>query len=216
MANSIFDTLKDFIFRNDPNYTGPATSGGGGIPQVLDWGNVAKIGLPALLMYAQSRTDNSETLGDLFGTNQPTVGYQGGIPRYTATRSQVQQPQGIRRPGSAGRRYFTDTQFTPRPEQQLAAGGLATLPQSRGYYLGGATDGMADEVPAKIDGVEQAALSDGEFVWPADVVSHLGNGNSNAGAKVLYKAMERIRAARTGSPEQGRQIDPGKFVPGAR
>jgi hypothetical protein len=60
-----------------------------------------------------------------------------------------------------------------------------------GYYLGGATDGMADQIPATIDNMQPAALSDGEFVIPADVVSHLGNGNSDAGAQNLYSMMER-------------------------
>ena len=55
---------------------------------------------------------------------------------------------------------------------------------------------MADEVPAEIEGKQPAALSDGEFVIPADVVSHLGNGNSDAGAKVLEKMMARIRKER--------------------
>ncbi|NDG33550.1 hypothetical protein EB118_26280, partial [bacterium] len=58
-----------------------------------------------------------------------------------------------------------------------------------------------------------AALSDGEFVIPADVVSHLGNGNSNAGAKRLYEMMDRIRGARTGNAKQGKQINPNKFLP---
>ena len=55
-------------------------------------------------------------------------------------------------------------------------------------------------------------LTDGEFVIPADVVSHLGNGNSDAGAQNLYNMMERVRKARTGNPEQGRQIDPNKYL----
>jgi len=94
-----------------------------------------------------------------------------------------------------------------------AQGGLMSLPQSKGYYLGGPTDGMADKVPARIDGAQEAALSDGEFVLPADIVSHLGNGNSQAGAQVLYDMMERVRKARTGRPEQGRQINPNKYTP---
>ena len=81
-----------------------------------------------------------------------------------------------------------------------------------GYYLGGPTDGMADQIPATIDNMQPAALSDGEFVIPADVVSHLGNGNSDAGAKNLYSMMERVRKDRTGNPEQGRQIDPNKYL----
>jgi hypothetical protein len=83
----------------------------------------------------------------------------------------------------------------------------------RGYYLGGPTDGMADEIPATIDGTQEARLSDGEFVVPADVVSHLGNGNSNAGAKNLYSMMDKVRQARTGNTQQGKEINPNKFIP---
>jgi hypothetical protein len=94
-----------------------------------------------------------------------------------------------------------------------AQGGLASVaPQGQGYYLGGPTDGMADQIPATIDNRQPAALSDGEFVIPADVVSHLGNGNSDAGAKQLYGMMDKVRKARTGNPEQGRQIDANKFL----
>ena len=94
--------------------------------------------------------------------------------------------------------------------QSLAQGGKSSLPPR---YLDGHTDGMADKVPAHIDNRRPAALSDGEFVVPADVVSHLGNGNSTAGAKRLYEMMDRIRAARTGTTKQGKQINPDKFLP---
>ena len=72
---------------------------------------------------------------------------------------------------------------------------------------------MADVIPANIEGTQEARLSDGEFVMPADVVSHLGNGNSNAGAKTLYTMMDRIRKARTGTKSQGKEINPNKFLP---
>jgi hypothetical protein len=91
-----------------------------------------------------------------------------------------------------------------------ARGGRAMPPR----YLRGQTDGMADKIPSNIDGVQPAKLSHGEFVIPADVVSHLGNGNSDAGAKVLYKMMDRVRQARTGNKKQGKQINPEKFTPG--
>lgn len=94
----------------------------------------------------------------------------------------------------------------------MAQGGLASM-APKGYYLGGTTDGMADKVPATIDRQQPAALSDGEFVVPADVVSHLGNGNSNAGATQLYGMMDRIRQARTGTTQQGKQVNPNKFMP---
>jgi len=110
------------------------------------------------------------------------------------------------------------------PEQLLAAqqsgaitkaaqGGLMGLAHG-GRYLQGATDGMADKLRTSIDGKQPAALSHGEFVIPADVVSHLGNGNSDAGAKKLYSMMDKIRQARTGTKKQGKQINPDKFMPG--
>ena len=95
--------------------------------------------------------------------------------------------------------------------QGFQAGGLTSI-GPRGMYLGGSTDGMADNIPASINSNQPARLSDGEFVVPADVVSHLGNGNSDAGAHQLYGMMDRVRQARTGTAEQGRQINPGNFL----
>jgi hypothetical protein len=95
--------------------------------------------------------------------------------------------------------------------QQFAEGGIANL--AKGRYLNGSTDGMADQIPASIDGKQPAALSDGEFVIPADVVSHLGNGNSDAGAKVLEQMMARTRKERTGNSKQGKQINPRNVLP---
>jgi hypothetical protein len=99
----------------------------------------------------------------------------------------------------------------PVPVQEMASGGIARL--AKGQYLNGSSDGMADKVPARIDGQQEARLSDGEFVIPADVVSHLGNGNSDAGAKLLKEMMSRVRNARTGNDKQGKEIDPKKFLP---
>lgn len=85
---------------------------------------------------------------------------------------------------------------------------------AKGRYLQGGTDGMADELPAQIGEDQPAALSHGEFVIPADVVSHMGNGNSDAGAKKLYQMMDKIRMARTGTKKQGKKINPDSFMPG--
>ena len=93
-------------------------------------------------------------------------------------------------------------------EQTFAEGG------STGRYLQGGTDGMADKIPAQIGEDQPAALSHGEFVIPADVVSHLGNGNSDAGAQRLYDMMDKIREARTGTKKQGKEINPDSFMPG--
>jgi len=80
-------------------------------------------------------------------------------------------------------------------------------------FLSGGGDGMSDSIKATIDGHQEARLADGEFVIPADVVSHLGNGSSKAGANQLHAMMDRIRKARTGNPKQGKQINPMKFMP---
>lgn len=105
----------------------------------------------------------------------------------------------------------------PEPFQLNAQGGIGMAQggiADAGRYLQGKTDGMADEIPSSIDGEQPAALSHGEFVIPADVVSHLGNGNSDAGAQKLYEMMSRIRQARTGTKEQGKEINADEFTMG--
>lgn len=100
-------------------------------------------------------------------------------------------------------------------------GGLPSLSHLGGYSDGGRMlkgpgDGMSDDIPATIAGRQPARLANEEFVIPADVVSHLGNGSSEAGAKVLYDMMSRIRKARTGNSKQGKQINAEKFMPKMR
>jgi hypothetical protein len=101
--------------------------------------------------------------------------------------------------------------------QKMAGGGITSL---GGYAAGGNPrllkgpgDGMSDNIPATIAGKQPARLADGEFVIPADVVSHLGNGSTEAGAKKLHKMMNDVRKARTGNPKQGKQIVAEKYLP---
>ena len=82
-----------------------------------------------------------------------------------------------------------------------------------GRMLKGPGDGMSDDIPATIAGRQPARLANEEFVVPADVVSHLGNGSSEAGARVLYKMMADVRKARTGKQKQAKQINPQRFMP---
>jgi hypothetical protein len=84
-----------------------------------------------------------------------------------------------------------------------------------GKLLKGPGDGMSDSIPAVIrgKGVQRAALADGEFVIPADVVSHLGNGSTNAGAKKLYAMMNKIRQARTGRTRQAPAVKTDRYLP---
>ena len=82
-----------------------------------------------------------------------------------------------------------------------------------GYLETNMGDGMSDDIPSSIDGEQPAALSENEFVIPADVVSHLGNGSSDAGAEQLYAMMDRVRKARTGNEKQGREIMSQEYMP---
>jgi len=131
-------------------------------------------------------------------------------------------------PGSTREREQLRYTFTPRepiyaadggfmgrgdtdPVEMMAAGGLAAFKQ--GQYLQGGGDGMSDSIPAVIANRQPARLADGEFVVPADVVSGLGNGSSNAGAKQLYGMMDRVRQGRTGKKKQAPEIKPTKYMP---
>ena len=75
------------------------------------------------------------------------------------------------------------------------------------------TDGTSDDIRATIDGEQEARLSTGEFVVPADVVSGLGNGDTNAGTKRLHEMMGRVRQLRTGQKAQAKEINPAKVLP---
>ena len=74
-------------------------------------------------------------------------------------------------------------------------------------------DGMSDSIAATIDQEQPAALSEGEFVVPADVVAFAGNGSSEAGAQRFYKMLGDIREASTGQREQIKEIDVEEYMP---
>jgi hypothetical protein len=101
---------------------------------------------------------------------------------------------------------------TAQPATQPAMTVPAETGMAGGGFLKGRGDGMSDEIKATINEKQPARLSDGEFVIPADVVAHLGNGSSKAGAQKLYDMMARVRKARTGKTEQAPEINPNKFV----
>lgn len=101
------------------------------------------------------------------------------------------------------------------PTNMMADGGIASLGSysDGGQLLRGPGDGMSDHIPAMIGRKQPARLADGEFVVPADVVSHLGNGSTDAGAKQLYAMMDKVRRARTGRSSQGKEINARKYLP---
>jgi hypothetical protein len=75
------------------------------------------------------------------------------------------------------------------------------IPQ-QGRMVDGAGGGLDDAIPAMIDGEQPAALSKDEYVIPADVVAHAGDGSSEAGGKKFDNLVSRVRKRKTGTPTQ--------------
>ena len=101
---------------------------------------------------------------------------------------------------------------------RLAAGGLSDLGSysDGGRLLRGPGDGVSDSIPAQIGQHQPARLADGEFVVPARIVSELGNGSTEAGAKQLYKMLDRVQNARgktTGKDKVAKNTNAAKLLP---
>lgn len=155
------------------------------------------------------------------GGTPPVVGLPAGLPEdYKMYMQQLQQM--INAKGSpapllqsatpiAQPRFATQMTAGNAPNASYAPGGITRI-QKEGQVRGDG-DGMDDKVYGHIEGTQKVALSRDEFIVPADVVSGLGNGSSNAGAEKLYKMMDRVRKARTGMKKQGKQIKGDRFLP---
>ena len=126
----------------------------------------------------------------------PSTGRFTRLPPYMARR-------GGRIPGLESQVRMKRNRFNIGGNVQVPATGM----------LDGRGDGMSDSIKANIDGKIEARLSDGEFVIPADVVSGLGNGSSDAGADKLYGMMSKVRKERTGTTKQAPQVNPAALMP---
>ena len=151
---------------------------------------------------------------------QAQQGQQAQIPKYnfdqnTQRYSVDNQPMMGATPSFGGYTFDPNTDRYSTNPQPMAAGGTASLGgySDGGRMLKGPGDGMSDDIPGVIGNKQPARLADGEFVVPADVVSHLGNGSTDAGAKRLYAMMDQVRKARTGNKKQGKQIKAQKYLP---
>ena len=123
------------------------------------------------------------------------------IRPYVLNRTQNTAP----RSGPGEYRYFND-ELTALPPYKAATGGVVAFNQgglgSLGGYsdggrlLRGPGDGVSDNIPATIGDRQPARLADGEFVVPARIVSEIGNGSTEAGARKLYAMMDRVQRAR--------------------
>jgi hypothetical protein len=174
--------------------------------------------------------DMMGNIGDGIGNGQPNGSALGGL-RQLLLGNQLSNPQPSTFPSSNQNQNTTPGGFAGPSVYSGGGGGFGggsngAFPLQGQYgivkmaaggmpprFLSGGGDGMSDSIPANIGGKQEARLADGEFVVPADVVSHLGNGSSKAGAKQLYSMMDKVRTARTGRKSQGKQINPRKYLP---
>jgi hypothetical protein len=133
--------------------------------------------------------------------------------------------------GSRQQQWFDDrlTELPAYPATQAAAGGIVALAgggmssmgslggySDGGRLLRGPGDGVSDSIPATIADRQPARLADGEFVVPARIVSELGNGSTDAGARKLYAMMDRIQKARgktTGKQQVAKNSRAEKYLP---
>jgi len=136
-----------------------------------------------------------------------------GLPDLQPSQRRVSYPgEGF---GSGEYMYFSPNTMYAKEGgyiKGMQEGGIASIPQTEGQVEGNG-DGMSDEVYGDIEDQQEVALSKDEFIVPADVVSGLGNGSSNAGATKLYEMMERVRMARTGKKTQPKEIEAEEFLP---
>ena len=161
----------------------------------------------------------------IYYDQDPDTRYQDALTAAQIRQAKVNQrayvsPPAAKRPTPMGKLDMpTSAKSKGGGDVEAAAGGI--MHSSLGGYAAGGNprllkgpgDGMSDNIPATINGRQPARLADGEFVIPADVVSHLGNGSTEAGAKQLHAMMDKVRSARTGNKKQGKQIKPQKYMP---
>jgi len=114
-----------------------------------------------------------------------------------------------------GEEMFAEEEVYESPDG-LIEQSMGVLGEAQGFRHGGAIrgpgDGMSDSISASIDRAEPIAVSSGETIIPADAVSALGNGSTDAGAKQLMDMVDRIRMAKTGSSRQPRSINPRRSL----
>ena len=189
---TLFDKLSGGISSaiSDPK-SALTTLGGGSLMKGA--GTLAATGLPVLSEIQAGQTVKMPTLGD--------ASPQAMIRPIILNRRQNTAPYS----GTGEYRHFIDTYDVPEPYKAATGGvvafnqgGLGTLGgySDGGRLLRGPGDGVSDNIPAMIGDRQPARLADGEFVVPARIVSEIGNGSTEAGARKLYAMMDRVQRAR--------------------
>lgn len=198
-------TIQDMLSAATPN----AATAVPAVPEVGLWDVFNPGENPAL-----SGMGTSERIGNYLVQNPIQVGMGastiGGLMSGGAEEV-LDKEEEEKYKGPLSKFRYDPSSFRP----SFAGGGLADTPEAarfEGRQISGPGDGMSDDVAALINGSQPAALADGEFVIPADVVSGLGNGSTDAGARALFDMIDRVRVSRTGRKEQGKTINPDSHL----
>lgn len=187
-------------------------------PMTTRDGNIPQFGFGGMI----SKVINSTKIDN----NSPRYSFDPETRKYTKLNSENRQDQQYAGNGLLGRlvnsvvnqaqsqKTSNKVNYDPSTQRysNFAAGGLNEGGMTdgnlggyaEGQLLKGPGDGVSDDIPATINGKQPARLADGEFVIPARIVSELGNGSTDAGAKRLYEMMERIQADRKKTVGKGK------------
>jgi hypothetical protein len=182
---------------------------GGGMPMYAGGGAIAFANRGIVQPLPRSSGADVGTYTDTDPNTAKLDAYNAALYRLNKARAKagIKQPAEIKKAAVLG------------DVEEAAKGGIMQGHSDLGSYsdggrmLKGPGDGMSDSIPGVIGKKQPARLADGEFVVPADVVSHLGNGSTDAGARKLYSMMDKIRKARTGKKKQAPQVKTDKYLP---
>jgi hypothetical protein len=206
----IFDPVTHKRVIN-PNYKAPAVTGTPGTT-----GSTVKLSNGSMATF--------DIGSGLYYLNGKYYDASGNEVNYSADGGLI----GMARGGTARAPLFSKTtgKFNFNPPQVYADGGMAGyalggLGSLGGYSDGGRLlrgpgDGVSDSIPASIGNRQPARLADGEFVVPARIVSEIGNGSTEAGARKLYAMMDRVQNARaktTGKKQVATNTNAAKYLP---
>ena len=224
--------LSGYKYDYDPNTMQFTQTGGPGASKTLTGKELAQ-GMGAM--------DMSKRFNEMAITGKPynfTPSFvSGATPSGTTSGGMAQPAMQSANPAQP----FAPTTIVPAyqtPEQQLGLGGFYDMLNQQmggygGYAAGGGVshlgdysdggrllkgpgDGVSDSIPASIGNRQPARLADGEFVVPARIVSEIGNGSTEAGARKLYAMMERVQRARrktTGKNQVAKNTKAERLLP---
>jgi hypothetical protein len=182
------------IIARDP---GDAMGGAGIVQYEQEYAGMT----PDQRAYAMLRNLKKKTLKDDLATGLQPIGALGEINLMPAAQRQA----------------MLENQAKQQIVQEAKRGGLMDSHlgdySDGGRLLKGPGDGVSDSIPATIGGKQAARLAEGEFVIPARIVSELGNGSTDAGAKRLYAMMDRIKAKRRKAKDIAADTKAYKLLP---